>query len=335
MMAEGLNEDQKKDGEGDKVFTCKPLLSEDSADIFMQVLQWVHVVDLRWMCRVSRHWRMVVLERVERIEVLAGQELGGSEHQILDTLGWTVSHAHQLQHLEIGSAMPGGWALPPLFVTRINTCVALVHLCLQGVWIHACDAVVTLADLVELPALKSVNLCFCEQVDAAALLRLQELLPHVEIRRLPEWYLKGDGHHVCIAHPGIEEFSGGAWFFVGEEHTYSPSGRFIFKPRDRMSTGVVNRCWPLANHVTGHLGCILELQFDDAGAEYRPQVRIELCSESHAIANMSCLARQSCSRKQTYFTSAHSTRTLVAPGSTPALSNEDVTVGLWRIDMDD
>ena len=37
-MAEGLHEDQKKDGEGDKVFTCKPLLSEDSADIFMQVL---------------------------------------------------------------------------------------------------------------------------------------------------------------------------------------------------------------------------------------------------------------------------------------------------------
>ena len=336
-----INQDaqRKKSTDGGRVWSCSALLSaEDNGDAFAQVLQWMHVADLRWICRVSRHWHRLVMERVRQLEIFI-EQAGRQSTTPLDTLYWAVPHACQsLKQIFVGGAMPVGWILPSSFLNGIKSCVALEHLCLQGVCISpdragdsdAKGAVAALSGLVGLHALKSLNLCFCEQVDAAALPHLQQTLPAVELRRLPEWYLRGGGQHTCIAHPGIDESSGGAWFIVGERHTYCPAGKFVFEPRDHLSRGVVNRCWPVP------LGFVLELQFDGVGTKYRPQVLIENCSLSRAISNTSRLASpSSCAGRQTYFTSAHSTRALLAPSSTPPLSTDDVTVGIWRIECDD
>jgi hypothetical protein len=335
------------------------MLSADNEDSFLHVLQWLRLPELRWACCVSRHWRSVVVEHVRRMEAFSGEELRDSKEAAapaldrdsirptLATLRWAVSHASHatLRQIHVGAALPWGWELPKSFLAGLKALRGLEHLCIQGACIPDGNggAAASLSGLAGLPALKTVNLSFCEQVDAATVTPLRQALPGVQIRRLPSWYLRGGGQHVCVAHPGITRY-GGAWFSIGERHTYTYEGRFVFEPRPHLSAGVVNRCWPLEDEA----GLILELQFDDAasalgiaGDEYRPLVRIERCSEEHAQALTSSPPVSASSQspladgRAIYFTSAHSTRTLAVPDSTPRSSTDEITVGIWRIDLEE
>lgn len=295
---------------------CWLLHSSEHVDSFIQVVQWVRLADLRWMAAVSKHWHVTVvqhvqgLEQVTRAEVecmpavpdvnieAANWRLLCSQH-VLDVVHWCIKHTTHtaLRHLDVGSALAPGWRLPQRFISSLSLCVALEQLCFSGVCLTGEDqpwdpdldiappmsanerVLDALAGLAALPALKLLDLTFCNCVTAMVLPSVIELLPHVQIRRLPAWYLigggrGGGGHHVCVAHPGIDA-DAGAWFSIGEEHTYTAEGKFVFEPRERFGSGVVNRCWPAyidSNGLALPTGLILELVFDFEVFQYRPQV---------------------------------------------------------------
>ena len=319
------------------------------------------------MAAVSRHWHATAIQHLAGLDALTHMDLddaadfGGG--RMLDVLRWCLNHVTftALTRIDVGSGQRYGWVLPrQCLMALARSCASVKQLCLQGMVVNVDDSadsaeeahhtdsannqniVCALKDLAALPALECVDLTFCRQVHCRVLSRLQELLPRVRIQRLPEWYLRGGGEHECVAHPGIPQGEN-SWFRIGERHTYTPEGRFVFEPREQLASGLVNRAWPM----TKGSGFIMELQFDSEVPQYCPQVRIERCSHDYIAAHELTSAalhgpgydcagtldshRDACHGSNVFFTSAHSTRSLSVPEYTPGLSTPDVTVGIWRI----
>jgi len=315
---------------------------EACVDSLALVLKWVALIDLRSIARTSKLFRAASLQHIKTLEQLRVEGVGsgrGSALRAVSGLRWALGHANHtaIRSIDVGSEMPHSWCCPMRLLLYIKEhCVSVQYISLQGMafidehFRGELDFVLG-TTFGALPNLKMLDLTYCTQFDAEKSARLQAFLPGVEIKRLPDWYLLGDGQHVCVSHPGAEE----SWFSIGEIHTYSSGGRFVFEPRERCSSGVVNRCWPLPG------GLILELQFDAETPQYRPMVRIEVCSAEYAHRHVTS-SGESATRPNTrpdesesepsiYFTSAHSTTSLAPPATTPALTTADIAVGIWRI----
>jgi hypothetical protein len=91
---------------------CGLLRSEEHTDAFVQIVQWVSLLEISRVACVSKHFHATCRRHVQSLdEVVVG---GGRAHVWrVDALLWTLRHAScaTLRRVDIGSALPCGWFL--------------------------------------------------------------------------------------------------------------------------------------------------------------------------------------------------------------------------------
>lgn len=293
-------------------------------------------------CRGALQLQLLNAHKVSKDSVASKNQVASCTKQDANVwtffIHWVLPRTPTLLRLELGSALPYGWILPDTLLPAIARCCRLlVHLELRGMCLVRCSvdrrrteqvliaAPSHVAVLKNIPSLQYLDVVFCPQIDRHVLHMMAACCPGVRVQRLPNWFSRQP--HVCMGHPGVKE----AWFRCGEMHTYNAEGNFRFDPRETFTQGMVNRCWPLDGTSSCDTGLIIELQFApdrENQQEYLPvQVRIE---KNSALAL--AFSADACDSDSLYFTSAHSNFQTQAPFHTPTENNDDISVGVWKID---